>query len=421
MRVCLFTDTLGDVNGVSRFIRNVADQAAGSGRDLTVITSTRMTCPRQPNIVNVPPPYARAMPGYPNLEVVLPPTGGLIAEARRRRPDVIHVSTPGPVGRAGVLAARRMGVPLIGTYHTDFPAYVEHLFQDAVCTWLCTKVMSRFYRPFSKLFTRSLDYADAMERLGVRRGDIVKLLPGIDTDTFHTRHRPSDVDAFWRRYPGVDPAAVKVLYVGRVSVEKNLPYLARVWKATRSLIHDRAQLIVIGDGPYRRPMEIDLAGRGGVFLGFRHGVELSQLYAASDLFAFPSTTDTLGQVVMEAQSAGLPVIVTDQGGPSEVVVRDPEPAATGFVLSADDAQGWARTIARLVTDPGLRATMGAAAHALIQPMSIRHSFEHFWSVHEEVAAEAHLDRGAPLGMFQAAPHSGHAVKPSAPGAVPARS
>jgi glycosyltransferase involved in cell wall biosynthesis len=300
---------------------------------------------------------------------------------------VIHVSTPGPVGFAGVKAAKRLGVPLVGTYHTDFPAYVEHIFQDAVCTWICTRVMSRFYRPFSRLFTRSLDYADAIVRLGFAREHIVKLLPGIDTDTFHTRHRPQDVDAFWRGYPGVDPAAVKVLYVGRVSVEKNLPYLARVWKATRSLVHQKAQLIVIGDGPYRKPMEIDLAGHGGVFLGFRHGVELSRLYAASDLFAFPSTTDTLGQVVMEAQSAGLPVIVTDQGGPSEVVTRAPASDATGYVLSADDARAWSRTIAGLVGDAVLRAKMGAAGHAAIQPMSIRHSFEHFWDVHEEVAAQ----------------------------------
>ncbi len=393
MRVCLFTDTLGDVNGVSRFIRNVGDQAlnaVGGGRDLTIITSTRIPCPDRPNIVNVRPPYARSMPGYEHLEVVLAPTGRLIAEARRRRPDVIHVSTPGPVGFAGVKAAKRLGVPLVGTYHTDFPAYVEHLFQDAVCTWICTRVMSRFYRPFSRLFTRSLDYADAIVRIGFPRENIVKLLPGIDTDTFHTKHRPANVGEFWRGYPGVDPAAVKVLYVGRVSVEKNLPYLARVWKATRGIVHQKAQLIVIGDGPYRKPMEVDLAGHGGVFLGFRHGAELSRLYAAADLFAFPSTTDTLGQVVMEAQSAGLPVIVTDQGGPSEVVRHAPPPTPnpTGYVLPADDARRWAATIAGLVGDAALRARMGAAGHAMIQPMSIRHSFEHFWSVHEEVAIRA---------------------------------
>jgi glycosyltransferase involved in cell wall biosynthesis len=384
MRVCLFTDTLGDVNGVSRFIRSIADQALDAALDLTVVTSTRIPCPSRPNILNVPPPYARSMPGYPHLEVVLPPTGALIAAARRLRPDVIHVSTPGPVGFAGVKAARGLGVPLVGTYHTDFPAYVEHLFHDGVCTWMCTRVMRSFYRPFSRLFTRSADYADAIVRLGFPRERIVRLLPGIDTDTFHTRHRPADVREFWSTYPGVDPDAIKVLYVGRVSVEKNLPFLARVWKATRAIVRDRAQLIVVGDGPYRVAMEADLAGHAGVFLGFRHALELSRLYSASDLFAFPSTTDTLGQVVMEAQSAGLPVLVTDQGGPREVVTRGPVPNATGFVLPADDALAWARTIAALVADPARRAAMGAAAHAAIQPMSIRHSFDHFWRVHEEV-------------------------------------
>jgi glycosyltransferase involved in cell wall biosynthesis len=125
-------------------------------------------------------------------------------------------------------------------------------------------------------------------------------------------------------------------------------------------------------------MRKDLEGPDAHFLGFRHGRELSEIYASSDLFVFPSTTDTLGQVVMESQCSGLPVIVTDRGGPKEVV-RDGE---TGFVLPAASAHAWATAVGTLVRDEARRKSMGAAAERAVRPMSIAASFDQFWSVHE---------------------------------------
>jgi glycosyltransferase involved in cell wall biosynthesis len=397
MRIGLFTDTLGDINGVSRFIRNVAEQALAHGCELHAITSTRFECPPRPNIHNLKPRLARPMPGYPQLDVVIPRRSALYALADRLRPDVVHISTPGPVGTAGRRWARKRGVPIVGTYHTDFPAYIDHLFDEPAYTWLCTQTMKWFYRPFQRVFTRSDDYGRALVKLGYPADRIVRLLPGIDTETFHTRYRDAS-GGVWAACPGVRPASVKALYVGRVSVEKNLPLLTGLWPRVHAACAERgldAQLLVVGDGPYRERMRQELAAAGAdaCFLGFRHGRELSTIYASSDLFVFPSTTDTLGQVVMEAQSAGLPVLVTDQGGPSEVV----DDGKTGFVLPAAPAAAsrWVETIVRLIADSDLRRTMGAAGHAKIQPMSIRHSFEHFWQVHEEVARENRAPRSRP--------------------------
>lgn len=390
-RVCLFTDTLADVNGVSRFIRNVAAQGVTRGLGLDIITSTRLECPVAPNIHNVPPLYARPMPGYPQLELALPYRRRLLGLARHLSPDVVHVSTPGPVGTAGRWVARTLGLPLVGTYHTDFPAYIDHLFDDAAFTWACTQSMKWFYRPFARVFTRSVDYGHALRRLGVPGERIVRLLPGIATDVFDTRfHDPTN--RVWEGVAGVRAGSVKVLYVGRVSVEKNLSLLAHVWPLARRACVAAGvdvQLVVIGDGPYRVPMGEALGGEAGgvVFAGFRHGVELSRLYASSDLFLFPSLTDTLGQVVMEAQSAGLPVIVADKGGPSEVV----DDGLTGFVVRTEPARGeaarWAGRIVELATNRELRRQMGAAGHEKIRGLTIERSFEHFWSVHVEVARE----------------------------------
>lgn len=394
MRVCLFTDTLGDVNGVSRFIRNIGEQSLRFGRELHVLTSTRFQCPNQPNIHNLRPLYARAMPKYEQLEIVLAPKRELFRRADSLRPDAVHVSTPGPVGIVGRAYARARDLPLLGTYHTDFPAYIDHLFDDDACTWICTRVMKWFYRPFNRIFTRSDDYARSVAALGVQPRRILRLLPGIDTDTFHTRFRDQTI---WERL-GVPASAPKALYVGRVSIEKNLPLLTRVWKLVHASWNEPGEppvLVIVGDGPYRARMQAELEGTRAHFLGFRHGDELSTIYASADAFLFPSTTDTLGQVVMEAQSAGLPVIVTDQGGPAEVVNAQGHAEQTGYVLPADDAETWRATIVRLLADPSLRGALGGRGHRKIQSMSIRHSFEHFWEEHEKAAHEHRANPDTP--------------------------
>ncbi len=386
MKVSLFTDTVADVNGVSRFIQNVAEQSLVDGCDLEVITSTKLPIPDIQNIKNFEPAFSTKMPRYDELDLVLPPLMRILRHVDKHQPDVIHISTPGPVGCIGFLAAKMLRVPVLGVYHTDFPAYVDRLFDDHAMTKMTEKFMRAFYKPFSAIFTRSDDYVRSLTSLGMPADSIVRLMPGFDANMFHPRHRNPDL---WTRL-GVDPEAVKVLYCGRVSVEKNLPALVHVWKKARKIAKDKgvpAKLIIVGDGPYRAKMTKELAGKDVHFLGFRHGDELCSIYASSDLFVFPSTTDTLGQVVMESQGSALPVIVTDQGGPKEVV----KDGVTGFVLPADDSDAWISTIADLITDTGKRRWMGDAAHEFMQGFSLRHSFDHFWQVHTE-AWHDHLRR-----------------------------
>ncbi|MCA9305645.1 MAG: glycosyltransferase [Phycisphaerales bacterium] len=394
-RVLLFTDTLGDVNGVSRFIQNVALRAHKSQRDLHVFTSTRFEVPRQGNIRNFAPIIAGKMPKYEQLEAVLPPMLPMLRAAADFRPDVIHLSTPGAVGTVGWIAARMLRVPVVGVYHTDFPAYIDHLFDDETYTKLCRGVMRKFYKPFSRVFTRSDDYTNSLVELGVERNRVVRLRPGIDTARFSASHRRMDVwdDLVREGVPGAtgsDTNEVRIVYCGRVSVEKNLPVLTKVWKRASAELSRRgvrARLIVVGDGPYRKTMEQELAGSGGApvsFLGFRHGTQLSEIYASSDLFVFPSDTDTLGQVVMESQCAGLPVIVSDKGGPSEVVLR----GETGFVIPTTDIGAWADKIVDLACDDEKRRAMGRAACKYMSDFDISHSFEHYWDVHRGVHAEA---------------------------------
>lgn len=387
MRVSLFTDTISDVNGVCRFIQNVAERAHRSGRDLQVITSSRLEMPPDlPNIYNFDPVFATRMPRYDNLDLCLPPLMRILRHIDKHQPDVIHISTPGPVGCIGFLAAKMLRVPVLGVYHTDFPAYIDRLFDDSGLTRLSESFMRGFYHPFTAIFTRSEDYVRSLSKLGLDSSRIVSLMPGFDVEQFNTGFADRSI---WKAH-GVRAESVKVLYVGRVSVEKNMPRMVDVWKRVHELCRRRgldAELIVVGDGPYRAEMERKLKGLDAHFLGFRHGAELSTIYASSDLFAFLSTTDTLGQVVMESQGSGLPVLVTDRGGPKEVV----EDGVTGFVLDPDDVNTWAERIVGLVGDERTRRRMGAAAAESMQQYSLLNSFEHFWEVHTRAWHE-HLQR-----------------------------
>ncbi|MEL6499340.1 MAG: glycosyltransferase [Planctomycetota bacterium] len=385
MKVSLFTDTLGDVNGVSRFITNVAEFAQGSGRDLEVITSTTFDVPDAPNIHNFEPNFATSMPKYENLQIVLPPVVKMLRHLDKHQPDVIHISTPGPVGLVGYIAAKMLRVPVLGVYHTDFPAYVDHLFEDQGFTWATQKFMRWFYKPFWAIFTRSEDYVDALEGLGLDRERCLSLQPGVDTETFHVRHKDESYFPALGTEGSLEKErknkdTVRVLFVGRVSVEKNLPLLVKVWKQVGARCKANgtdAELVIVGDGPYREEMQRELAGTSARFLGFRHGEELSKIYASADLFAFPSTTDTLGQVVMEAQSSGLPVLVTDKGGPQEVVKH----GETGFVLPSERLDPWIEKLEMLCTASATRRSMGEKAYDAMQTMSLEASFEHFWQVH----------------------------------------
>jgi glycosyltransferase involved in cell wall biosynthesis len=177
----------------------------------------------------------------------------------------------------------------------------------------------------------------------------------VDMQQFHPDKRQ---DSYWQRQ-GLQNGVV-LLYVGRVSKEKALDLLV---DAFRRLADEGMPvcLAVIGDGPYRAEMETALAGYPARFTGYLQGEELQQAYASADLFVFPSATDTFGNVVLEAQSSGLPVIVSDSGGPRELMVA----GETGLVFSAGQLNELVDAIRSVATNQLLRSRTSKAARAFI--------------------------------------------------------
>jgi glycosyltransferase involved in cell wall biosynthesis/predicted metal-dependent phosphoesterase TrpH len=387
MYVGLFTDTLDEVNGVARFVRDMAARAAASGKRLTVHTCSDNPTVEVPGRRNFTPLLSRPLPFYSELRLNLPPLLEVLEWADRQQFDAIHVSTPGPMGLCGWLAAKMLRVPLLGTYHTDFPAYVDHLSRDHRITNGAVTYMKWLYGQMQSVFARSNAYRFSLRDLGVPDGITSTLPAGVDAEKFSpTRRDPG----LWEQLGVTEP--LRLLYCGRVSVEKNLPLLADAFARLCAGRRDAA-LVVAGDGPYLSELRAKLAGLPAYFLGYQDDRRLPGLYASSDLLVFPSRTDTLGQVVMEAQASGLPAIVSPEGGPKECVAE----GLTGQVLPGTDAGRWAAAIDDLLNDAPGRQRMGRAAAQRAERFSLSRTFEAFWTAHATAVAGPDRDENdAPL-------------------------
>jgi glycosyltransferase involved in cell wall biosynthesis len=378
MKLGVFTDTFDEVNGVGRFIQDMSRMAREKGRTLIVHTSTE-----NPTVVcasrkNFKPMLSRPMPFYADQPLTIPPLAEVLEWADRQQFDAIHVHTPGPMGLCGWLVAKMLRIPLLGTYHTDFPGYVHNLTGDFRITTATVAYMKWFYGQTQMTLSRSREYQGKLRELNFAEEKLAMTLPGVDNEKFNPQARDAEV---WNRH-GVKEA-YKLFYAGRVSVEKNLPFLADAFKRVCANRSDVA-LVIAGDGPYLQAMKKTLAGLPVYFLGIQDDQSLPGLYASSDLFVFPSETDTLGQVVIESQAAGLPVLVSNKGGPKEVM----DDGITGLVLPGDNVDRWVEAICGLLNDDAKRQRMSRTASQRMTRFSLAKTFEAFWEEHVRAAGGA---------------------------------
>ncbi len=347
-----FTDTLTDVNGVAKTVRTLAGLARRRGKRLVAITCGEDTPPPDLAVRDFKPFAQFPIPGYESQTLALPPLLEVLEHCEREGYSEILISTPGPLGLVGLAAGKLLGIPVTGIYHTDFPLYVRHLAGSAMLEELTWTYMRWFFGSMERVFVASRCYLDLLAEHGLDRARMSLLPRGVDAGFFHPGKRDP---RFYRRF-GIDAAAFKFLYVGRVSREKNLDALMASFLAFLDSGR-QAQLVVVGDGPYLKELAHRHRRPEILFTGFLHGEDLARAYAGADLFVFPSTTDTFGNVVLEAQAAGLPAIVSDRGGPQEIVL----PGGSGLVVDAGDPAALTAAMIRLFEEPALLAEMSARA------------------------------------------------------------
>ena len=366
-----FTDTLEDVNGVATTIQKMTAAGAVAGKELIVITSRNELTIDDIPIKNFKPIGEFELPEYELQKLSFPPILQMLDYIQRERFSEVIISTPGPIGLTALLAAKMLNLQTSGIYHTDFPQYVRILTEDSFLESVTWRYMHWFYGQLDTVFVNSEEYRQSWIKRGFEP-DKLRILPrGLDTELFHpTRRNP----AFFEKF-GVTNGQVRLLYVGRVSREKDLDLLGEAFRRLR----DEGlsiQLFIVGHGPYSK--ELSKALPEAVFTGYLTGSDLAAAYASADIFVFPSTTDTFGNVIIEAQASGVPVIVSDSGGPKELV----ENARNGLITKSHDLEDLTRAIRELVVDSNLRKEMGVHARESVINRTWPTAFRKFWAATE---------------------------------------
>ena len=381
IRLAHFTDTFYDVNGVARTLQQKLASAIELNKDYNIITCSPKQGQFKKGVHNFEPISSFIMPEYPEQQLHFPPFLQILSHCYEEEFNHIHIATPGPVGLVGLAISRILKLPVSGTYHTAFPQYAKIFTDNSYVEDLLWKCMIWFYNQLDAVYSPSQATADELIEKGISR-DKIRVYPrGVDIERFNPENQ--DENFFQNRF-GILKDTFLISYVGRISKEKNLHLLTQAYKELLAN-GNKAVLVVTGDGPYRKEMENELKDTPALFTGYMEGKDLDTLYASVDCLVLPSTTDTFGNVVLEAQASGIPVIVTDQGGPSENVID----GETGFIVEANSSKDILRVILEMVENPYRCREMGAAARKYMETRSFRKAFNNLWDmyVNEECGRE----------------------------------
>ncbi|MFP5467782.1 MAG: glycosyltransferase family 4 protein [Gammaproteobacteria bacterium] len=332
LRLAVVTETYPpEVNGVavtvSRLIEGLLQcgheidlvrprQSAAGGRDVAVDGLHEILMRGMP------------IPRYPQLRMGLPAKAALVSHWLKRRPDIVHVATEGPLGWSAVQAARKLRLPVSADFRTNFHAYSRHYGLG----WLNRTILT-YLRKFHNRADLTLVPTEALRQelalMGFERLGVVGR--GVDTQRFDPALRSPLVRARWGA--AIDDPVV--LYVGRLAAEKNLEMLIRAFQAMQQR-RKNLRLVVIGDGP----MADDLATHcpDALLLGVQGGQTLAKSYASADIFLFPSRTETYGNVTAEAMASGLAVVAFEHAAACELIIN----GHNGWAAPFEDDEGFVR-------------------------------------------------------------------------------
>jgi glycosyltransferase involved in cell wall biosynthesis len=345
MRVALVSEAIPpQTNGVVTTLARLVAHLGARGHEVLFVGPRYPENAGRPDLVDVP---AIPLPLYPEVRIALPVWQAALASLDRFGPDLVHVATPATLGWAAVRHGLRRGYPLVSSYHTNLTAYslYYHLGPVVPFAW---RYLQWFHNATRRTYCPTPAVKADLEAHGIER---IELWPrGVDTSRFSPAHRTRALRAGY----GFTEGDVVLLYVGRLAREKDLDRLFEAFAGLRA--HAPVKLLVVGDGPDRQRLERRYGDAGVVFAGFQTGDALSRHYASADLFAFPSRTETFGNVVQEAMASGLAVVGVAAGGVRDVV----RPGVTGLLADPADPADFGRALARAVAAPDLRHRLGRA-------------------------------------------------------------
>ncbi len=337
-RVAILADGIGSMHGVTRTIEEIRQRGV-PGFEIEVVGTDPEVDLRLPAVAEIDVPY------YPGLSIGVPSLPAAVQLLADGGFDAIHVCSPGPAGIAGVLVARALGLPLVGSYHTELTAYAGLRSGQQHVTDAMALAVGAFYNACDVVLSPSFASDAALAGIGMAAEKVLRWDRGVDTARFDPALRGTRLLA---------PRKLEVLYSGRITREKGAELLAEAFLLAREQ-DPRLHLVLAGGGPEQEQLAERL-GAHATFLGWLSGTELARTYANADLFLFPSATDTFGQVILEAQASGLPVVAVAEGGPLSLI----EDRVTGLLCEAS-APALAEAVLELAASPLLRESLSRAA------------------------------------------------------------
>jgi glycosyltransferase involved in cell wall biosynthesis/predicted metal-dependent phosphoesterase TrpH len=340
-RVALVADGLGGMHGVTHTLEEIRDRGV-PGFEVEVIGTDANVDRRLSAVAEVEIPY------YAGLEIGVPSLPAIVEALADGRYDLVHLCSPGPSGLAAWVLAKVMDLPVVGSYHTELGAYAGLRSGVPGLETMTDLALGAFYGACAVTLSPSPSSDLRLVELGVPGERIARWDRGVDIERFDPR----------KRVPGLLPGAVNVLYAGRLTKEKGADLLAEAFLAAHAA-DPRLHLVLAGGGPEEGQLRERL-GEHATFLGWLAGEELARTYASADVFLFASQTDTFGQVVLEAQASGLPVVAVAEGGPTGLISH----GMTGILRPAS-AEALAAAVVELANNTLLRERLARAALAAV--------------------------------------------------------
>ena len=342
-----------EINGVANTLGRLVDGLCGRGHRVQLVRPRQNIDPRGAAEQDVLLARGWPLPGYPGLQWGHCSMHKLLRNWQRQRPDVLYIATEGPLGLSALRAARRLQIPVISGFHTNFQQYTGH-YGFGMLTRALTNYLRWFHNRSNMTLVPSVSQQIELQRRGF---DNLELLArGVDSQLFHPAKRCAALRERW----GLAEQDIAVLHVGRLAAEKNLALLSKSFQALKQAHPQRRlKLILVGDGPQRASLQQQLPE--AVFCGLQRGEALAAHYASGDMFLFPSLSETFGNVVLEALASGLGVVAFDQAAAAQHIRH----GHNGALAVAEDEQGFIDAASGLLTDRESlrRVRLNARQHA----------------------------------------------------------
>ncbi|NHC40336.1 glycosyltransferase family 1 protein [Bacillus sp. MM2020_1] len=354
MKIAIFTDTFyPDINGVARTLQRLTNYFEEKKIAFKIFAPSSYS--NEYHSPNIHLFKSSSFFLYPECRLAFPNLFDIKSELQTFSPDLIHVATPFNIGLCGVFFAKKLNIPLVGSYHTNFNQYLHYYDLDFLSK-IHWKYMHWFHRSCRKLFVPSTETSRLLKQNGFTN---IEVWPrGVDCQLYHPHYDKNTVKNLHSTN-----GKYLLTYVGRLAPEKDVKTLLAVAKSIPAELKEKLHWLIVGDGPLRQELQAQ-SESNMTFTGYLVGKHLAKVYSASDLLVFPSPTETFGNVVLESLASGTPVIGANSGGVKDII----HSGVTGILCKPGQVREFRDAIVQLLTNDELRDQMGIAGreYALTQ-------------------------------------------------------